>query len=245
MIEKTCPKCGDSKPLSEFLKDKSKTDGAASCCRECNKKRCRERYQNNKVSHSEKSEEWYLAHKEERRLYMQEYNRVNGDKLRARAREYYQNNKVRQNKLMAEYAEANQEQIADYQREYRAQNAEKIRQQAKSRIASRSAYVKEKSEKQRRDAYRKLRESILETLGGKCYCCEIADIRFLTIDHVNNDGMSERKPNGKQRNSYMILRGIWGKIQSLDDPLTYYRAACFNCNCARQYSPNKICPHQL
>lgn len=37
---KTCPKCGQTKALDQFNRDRSKSDGKSSYCRECNRKKC-------------------------------------------------------------------------------------------------------------------------------------------------------------------------------------------------------------
>lgn len=43
---KKCPKCGTSKPINEFSKDKSKKDGKYTCCKECHKEMNKNWYEN-------------------------------------------------------------------------------------------------------------------------------------------------------------------------------------------------------
>jgi hypothetical protein len=73
--------------------------------------------------------------------------------------------------------------------------------------------------------------------GNKCSCahCQLSngsDYRFLTIDHINNDGNIQQK------------RGInlysWLKKHGYPDG---YRILCYNCNSGRQLN-NGVCPHQ-
>lgn len=155
---------------------------------------------------------------------------------------YYQANKIRLNAAMAEYAANNAKKIAEYQREYREANKEKISAQAKERATSRPEYVRRKGAARRRQLYRELRNLILNELGGACYCCGLADIRFLTIDHILGGGKQHRTlSGGKAKNGYIVLL----EIQKEGIPKDKYRAACYNCNCARNLTKGKICPHQL
>ena len=73
--------------------------------------------------------------------------------------------------------------------------------------------------------------------GGKCSCCGELDWRFLTIDHVNNDGHIERKKgfytNGSQFYRYIVKNNF---------PKDY-RILWFNCNLGRARNGG-VCPHQ-
>ena len=51
MEEKICTKCGISKPISEFYKDKQKPTGYRPDCKSCNKKQCANWAKNNKERH--------------------------------------------------------------------------------------------------------------------------------------------------------------------------------------------------
>lgn len=199
-------------------------------------------YQRNKVRHNANTEAYYKVHKEEIQAYQAEYRERNRGKLAAQKREYYLANKERLNASMAEYAEANAEKIATYQKHYREANKERISDNAKTRVANRPEYIRRKCATRRQVLYRELRCLILNELGGRCYCCGLNDLRFLTIDHIANDGKEHRKlSSGKSKNGYIILL----EIQKEGIPKDRYRAACYNCNCARNLTKDKICPHQI
>lgn len=51
---KTCTKCGDSKPLTEFYKDKRGKDGRYAACRACHYKRCTTWWDRNRPAMREK-----------------------------------------------------------------------------------------------------------------------------------------------------------------------------------------------
>lgn len=88
-----------------------------------------------------------------------------------------------------------------------------------------------------------LKAEVIGHYGGICFCCGEANIRFLTLDHVNNDGGAQRKANPKiqlgGRQFYYWLRqhGYPAEME--------LQVACFNCNCGRQYNSNQgVCPHE-
>lgn len=85
----------------------------------------------------------------------------------------------------------------------------------------------------------KLRLEIIAAYGGHCECCGESAPEFLTIDH---NGISpERDANGKRIGGKQMYR----MLKRLNFPRDGYRLLCWNCNCARQYFGNGICPHKL
>lgn len=53
---KLCPRCGKTKPISEFGKDASRSDGIQSCCKECAREKtrlCRSKASNNPLTETE------------------------------------------------------------------------------------------------------------------------------------------------------------------------------------------------
>lgn len=87
-----------------------------------------------------------------------------------------------------------------------------------------------------------LRSNLFQALGDRCYCCGEADYRFLTVDHINDDGYVDRKRNGRKMNT----RTFYKHILSHESPGTRYRIACYNCNSARSYlGKGRPCPHQV
>jgi len=70
--------------------------------------------------------------------------------------------------------------------------------------------------------------------GGHCQCCGEAEIAFLALDHVNNDGGGrDRGHNGGTRLYAQLRRAGWP---------TGYQVLCFNCNFAKSQVGG--CPHQ-
>lgn len=76
--EKRCTKCGETKPLDEFHKDRSQPDGRCPRCKVCKKRAARK---------------YFRANQEERVKYGREYKAKNPEKIRACTKKYYEANR--------------------------------------------------------------------------------------------------------------------------------------------------------
>jgi hypothetical protein len=100
----------------------------------------------------------------------------------------------------------------------------------------RAKKVKRPYERRRyRERSAKARAEVLALYGGQCTCCGEANPYFLTMDHINGDGAAERRNHKGGQPWRRYLR------KKRDD----LRILCFNCNCGRELTPGKICPHKL
>lgn len=87
----------------------------------------------------------------------------------------------------------------------------------------------------RREKYRdRVRDQVFNNYGGYiCACCGENNPKFLTIDHINNDGAQHRKEIGSGERFYQwLIKKNFPKE---------YRVLCMNCNWARRHGP---CPHE-
>lgn len=85
--------------------------------------------------------------------------------------------------------------------------------------------------------HRRLREEVINKLGGSCVCCGESTFEFLTIDHVQRNG-SEHARELKTRSTTALLKAI----RNAGFPEQLYRVLCYNCNCA--IGVYGVCPHQ-
>ena len=83
----------------------------------------------------------------------------------------------------------------------------------------------------------KVKIAVFEHYGNKCNCCGETTPKFLTIDHINNDGNRHRKLTGRDTGS-----GMYTWIVSNNFP-EYLQILCWNCNCGKSQN-NGICPHK-
>lgn len=90
------------------------------------------------------------------------------------------------------------------------------------------------AEKQRRLTLRS-KQLVYDYYGSICNCCGESEPKFLSIDHVQNDGYKERKSRGGS--TQMLYRNI---IKQNFPPT--YQILCMNCNTGKSRN-NGICPH--
>ena len=109
LVSKECGICHEIKPVSEFSKDKSKTDGLVTKCKKCHKKYCKD--------NAEKI-------KEQRK----QYRKDNAKKVKERQKQYYENNAEKVKERQKQYYENNAEKIKEYNKQYRKDNAEHYKQ---------------------------------------------------------------------------------------------------------------------
>jgi|SRR5579884_262445 len=85
-----------------------------------------------------------------------------------------------------------------------------------------------------------LKDLVYSHYGNKCNCCGEAEICFLTIDHVNNDGHADKMPCGRRR----LGAYLYTQIIKENFPQDKYQILCYNCNCGKHRN-NGVCPHQM
>lgn len=92
-------------------------------------------------------------------------------------------------------------------------------------------YCKDCRNLQQRKSTELCKESVFKYYGNKCSCCGETQKEFLTIDHINGGGSSDRKKSG---NSYYLIvqRNFPKDLQIL----------CYNCNCSKGHKG--YCPHE-
>lgn len=113
---------------------------------------------------------------------------------------------------------------------------------AKRRIQASRWYYKNKPKafasngRWAKKALKLLRYEVFSSYGGMCICCGETNYGFLSIDHINRDGIEDR---AKHRNRFGQLYS-WLKQQGY--PRDRYRLLCMNCNWGSRRTG--ICPHE-
>lgn len=88
---------------------------------------------------------------------------------------------------------------------------------------------------------KRIRDQVFAAYGGyKCVCCGESEPRFLTLDHINNDGGKFRKESLGKRTAagyhtyrWLLRNGCPPDVQVM----------CMNCQHGKAMN-NGICPHQ-
>lgn len=117
------------------------------------------------------------------------------------------------------------------QRRYRNRNKEKIREKAREYTEKNRDKIREKNLKK----YYEQKKFIYDFYGYICNCCNEDNPRFLTIDHVENDGYKSR--NAGSRIYQIIIKDI------TNNGAHRYQILCYNCNCAKRLNEG-VCPHK-
>ena len=79
------------------------------------------------------------------------------------------------------------------------------------------------------------RWEVIEAYGGKCVCCGEGDRRFLSIDHIANDGAEHRQT--------VRAAQLYGWLKRNGFPKDNFQLLCFNCNMGKSVNRG-VCPHQ-
>lgn len=91
--------------------------------------------------------------------------------------------------------------------------------------------------------WRKLRIEVMDAYGGaKCACCGETEEKFLSIDHVHNDGASHRRQIGaKDGNGKGAATRTLTWIKQNGFPAGF-QVLCMNCNFGKARNGG-VCPH--
>jgi len=75
-----------------------------------------------------------------------------------------------------------------------------------------------------------IRQETIHAYGGRCVKCGESDSIVLVIDHINDDGHSDRKINGHHGGWSMYV-----KLKKAGWPKDRYQLLCHNCNSKKEY----------
>jgi hypothetical protein len=144
-----------------------------------------------------------------------------GGKLAAQKR-YREKNRFKINKKKREYYKNNKDKSRIQQERYLKNNKDKV-------------YIYNRLWQRR---YRKkLKMQVITGYGGKCNCCGETEMLFLEIDHILNDGKTDRKRFNGPQPFY-----VW--LIDNDFPKDKYQLLCANCNRGKARNGG-ICPHRM
>ena len=113
---KTCAKCGETKPLDDFHRNRSRADGRKEWCRECEAEYRRGYYEKNRDKERERSRRYYEG---------------NRDKMLERKRRYHHENRDKELERQRRYREENRDKMREYDRRYREENRDKERERSR------------------------------------------------------------------------------------------------------------------
>lgn len=175
---KRCPKCGETKSIDDFYKNKSRKDGYSAWCKACDNASNKKYVQNNREHMREYERYEYYKNHEEHKRRSREYVKKNKDKVRQARKEYY---------------EKNREKILAHNRLYNQENKEKISARNKSYYESHKedflfkARERKKKIKETKDGTitKEALDCMYEQQFHKCdYCGANLDELGKHLDHI-------------------------------------------------------------
>jgi hypothetical protein len=126
---KKCTKCKEHKPLTEFGKDKTRSDGLQYSCRACTKLT---------------NKEWYLANKDRRLITIERYRQENPEAVKQRKLAWQEANKEHIKAVQKMYDEANKEAQKEYRARWHQENKERNMAKKKAWYAANKEKLAEK-----------------------------------------------------------------------------------------------------
>lgn len=112
-ITRVCRKCGQEKPLSEFVKDKTHELGYSYTCKHCKREHACKYRADNHEKVLERTRKWRVDNPEKMREYDRKYRADNHEKILEYGRKHYAENSER---------------YKEYSRKWRAANPERERE---------------------------------------------------------------------------------------------------------------------
>ena len=88
---------------------------------------------------------------------------------------------------------------------------------------------------------KRIKDATFAAYGGNiCACCGETEIKFLTLDHINNDGAAVRRSIYGNRNAAGYVTYAWLARRGFPPG---YQILCMNCNHGKRMN-NGVCPHK-
>ena len=119
--EKRCSKCGETQPLSEFVKDAQRKDGLYPQCRACGK----QYREDHREELAIRAEEYRKNHREEAAAYNRKYQQDHREECTKRSADWRHANPVRAAAKCRRWRQAHPERAAGVTRRYRQANLNK------------------------------------------------------------------------------------------------------------------------
>lgn len=115
-ITRVCRKCGQEKPLSEFVKDKTRELGYSYTCKHCKREHACKYRADNHEKILERTRKWRVDNPEKVREYDRKYRADNHEKILEYGREHYAENSERYKKYSRKWHAANPEKVREIRR---------------------------------------------------------------------------------------------------------------------------------
>lgn len=165
--------------------------------------------------------------KKQKQEYNKKYNKIHPRDRREYNKEWYLKNKTKAINDSKEYYFNNKEERKKYMKKYREEHKDRNILEHKRITMDVLSYY--------------------SNGNPKCACCGETIIEFLTIDHINGHTENDVRVKfiSKSQPYYRFIAGYklyrWLRQNNYPEG---YQVLCFNCNCGKNRTNNKVCPHK-
>ena len=195
-------------------------------CKACNISKSEDEFFNNSVKSNGKDSKCKAC----RRIKNKEWVENNFARLQESRKDYYEENKEYILSKKHEYYRKNSEKLLKQKSEYWHKNKNAIKERVRIWRNTNRSTLLDKGKQNRSFTVK----AVLDLLGPSCKSCDEKEIEFLTVDHKNNTGNTERKMRPALGWKRDILTGKCD--------ISQYQVLCHNCNHVK-YNQNPV--HQL
>lgn len=108
-------------------------------------------------------------------------------------------------------------------------------------ISANRTHVRKLDKVSQANKRQRIKDAVFGAYGGYiCACCGETEKKFLTLDHINNDGSSFRMKIAGKRTASGMTTYVWLVKNGFPSG---YQVLCMNCNYGKQMNKG-ICPHK-
>jgi len=161
-----------------------------------------------RLKNKEKSKEYQLKNKDRLKEQKAKYQKENKAKIKEYDAEYYKKNKIKINEQTMIYYKENKDKIKEHSAKYYTKNKETFLT---------------RNESHRKD----LKYNMFNILGKRCMICGEDRGKYLTFDHVHNDGGIKRKKFG---HDFGELRDFKNRNWPAEEIKLNFQVLCWNHN---------------
>jgi len=176
MTNKTCNRCGEIKPLSEFYKNKGMRDGHLKQCKECSNAYFKKYRQENAESIREFQKKYAQKNAEKLRDYQKKYRQENAERLNESSKKWGQENAEKKREANKRHYQENKARYRELQQKWQQENPERLK------ALSCNSYARRRARKVQNGIYKVTNKDLVRMYEKPCVFC--GEHENIQIDHV-------------------------------------------------------------
>ena len=214
---KTCTKCGETKPFSEFHKNLANADGLLNQCKPCRKQMAASWYLGNKETVKKSCAAWKEKNPEKAKAISVAWRADNKAVIKQKRADWYAKNTDVAKNRNDEWAKANPESARKRTAKWRALHPEK------NKDSSRTSRHNRRKIKSGGRLSKGLADKLFKLQRGKCACCGLPLGNDYHLDHI----MPLKLGGSNTDDNIQLLRASCNHQKSAKHPIDFMRQRGF------------------